>query len=889
VPREQVKIHGRDAEQAVLKEAFYASAEHGSLVVVRGAVGSGRTTLLDVVGRALREEGAQVLSVSAGDGSGVTGVTDAILARFEQLDAFSHADRVRLLARLRKASGAAGPGEGEPGVIQQLGALFRRLGRVRPTLLLLDDVHCFPEAAIVLRACARPGCLVVASCRDEVDADLGTADLLRTADQVIDLHPLADGHIDAVLAAFGALDDSVQEALRTALGPLYGRPGAVRATLDGLQASGRLVLIHGRLCLKNPAEPISPPVEPRFLDEVAATDDAGRHLLVAVAILGELGVDDLPVLAGILGEEVSRWGRALDSLVDTRVFRVSPAGNVRYVCRTLAARVFEDADPDAEARLHTALAEQLLARVRLGRSTDPATIAEHLVLAGRNPQWAPWLVARASAEPIPEDRAARWYAAALRSMPDDDPAREPIMKKLLRLLMRTGQYELMSEVLADQPARSPTGEDVQADLAAASMLVRLHCSPPHPGDPGKVSHDDPHGLAAWWLGEQPGWTSPEPADFVGDPLISGDELALIHHALTVNPRACADAIGTVPNTCARDRLDELIEAGAAGDVITVFRIVLGARYGITQAGPLAMSQKVVRGYTRADWAGALSAARQLELIGSTGSPAHQMARLYAAGVHLGRGDYADAAAWLATVTKSPRFAPARAIVECHLLHCAGKSREAVNLAWRTYQAARIRGVRGAADRLLLLALQIALRGGDRMIATELLDEIERLHRHDRCRCTEQVMLLGRALVHGDPASAADAVHLVLRRGHRPDILWAAEILAQSCDDPQLVLDELHKISVEGDSSSLFHERVTALLGKFGIVVPAAGVDPKPLSSNELRVIELVKKGHTNRQIAVELGISVKTVEYWLTRLFSRMGCRSRVELATVSLDGPHQL
>ena len=41
----------------------------------------------------------------------------------------------------------------------------------------------------------------------------------------------------------------------------------------------------------------------------------------------------------------------------------------------------------------------------------------------------------------------------------------------------------------------------------------------------------------------------------------------------------------------------------------------------------------------------------------------------------------------------------------------------------------------------------------------------------------------------------------------------------------------------------------------------------------------------NRQIAIDMRISEKTVENRLSRLFARTGCRSRVELAAASLEG----
>ncbi|WP_433872832.1 helix-turn-helix domain-containing protein [Saccharopolyspora sp. CA-218241] len=58
-----------------------------------------------------------------------------------------------------------------------------------------------------------------------------------------------------------------------------------------------------------------------------------------------------------------------------------------------------------------------------------------------------------------------------------------------------------------------------------------------------------------------------------------------------------------------------------------------------------------------------------------------------------------------------------------------------------------------------------------------------------------------------------------------------------------------------------------------------------LSAVENRIIDLVSDGCTNRQIAIALGISVKTVESRLTRLFERTDCRSRVELAAARLEG----
>jgi DNA-binding NarL/FixJ family response regulator len=60
-------------------------------------------------------------------------------------------------------------------------------------------------------------------------------------------------------------------------------------------------------------------------------------------------------------------------------------------------------------------------------------------------------------------------------------------------------------------------------------------------------------------------------------------------------------------------------------------------------------------------------------------------------------------------------------------------------------------------------------------------------------------------------------------------------------------------------------------------VPATG--PAVLTARERSVAVLVHEGRTNQQIAHTLNISVKTVEAYLTRLYRKTSCSSRVELA----------
>ena len=78
--------------------------------------------------------------------------------------------------------------------------------------------------------------------------------------------------------------------------------------------------------------------------------------------------------------------------------------------------------------------------------------------------------------------------------------------------------------------------------------------------------------------------------------------------------------------------------------------------------------------------------------------------------------------------------------------------------------------------------------------------------------------------------------------------------------------------------------LATIRGAYSAVTPAAGVDaPKPeqrsaLSAREWLVLRCKVNGHTNKAIAAELDISVKTVETYYTRGMEKLGLHSRAEI-----------
>jgi len=70
--------------------------------------------------------------------------------------------------------------------------------------------------------------------------------------------------------------------------------------------------------------------------------------------------------------------------------------------------------------------------------------------------------------------------------------------------------------------------------------------------------------------------------------------------------------------------------------------------------------------------------------------------------------------------------------------------------------------------------------------------------------------------------------------------------------------------------------------------PAAADPPRPpvpaLSPRERQVLELLAHGHTNREVADRLSLSVKTVETHRARLSDKLGLHSRADLVRLAIE-----
>ncbi|QUQ68321.1 helix-turn-helix transcriptional regulator [Kutzneria sp. CA-103260] len=890
-------LRGREQELAALRAAL--SGEVGRVTVVRGPAGVGRSALLDAATRGLPTDAARVLPVrfDTEDPFGVAALLRALRGRFEQFSDIRLAESLNAVERLHRLSGT-GSDWWIPRMTAELGVLFDRIARARRTALVAEDAHLVAEPALLLAAAGQSGCLVVASCRDDVEPTPGSAELLTIADQVITLGPLADEDIEALAdrAAGGRLDKSAVAALRRALGPLFGNPGTVLATLEGLR--DRLVPVYDRLCLRGPDEAITLPPDHHLLRRAERLGEPGPALLAAVAALGAIPLDELPLLSQAIDADLARCGRLLDELIAAGVLVVDETGRVSCLSPALAAAV---ADRPAPAWLHTRIATLLLDRRDEGTWVDPAALAEHI--AGSDPTFAldeeimAWLLDLAvEAETELPDHAARWYAAVLRRTDPSAPEHVRGLATLIGLVMRTGQYELLHEVLTRYGNLGASPASLH-DLAAAVVLVVVHSTDPLPPSAVRALLDEPvvadevAEFLQWWSGDLRGSTV-ELARPGGAPMhrictrevASSDQVGLLRAAMSGDPELCRLAWQQAGRPADSPDLDRLREGAALVEVATVFEIVFGEGYRVPDTGVAARYQRVIHSYAAADWSTAMSAVRELEMLGSGDTIVHHAARLVAAEISAVCHQHASAAEWLAAAAPLPDLAAMHAWVEVKLLADAGRPRDAVLLAQRTYRQVLATGGRGCLEPLLIRGLEIAISVDDQEIAAELLAVIEQLHQQGACRITTAIVSLARGLVHRDQTHAQAGAGHVRDRGYKSEMIGACLVAAQFAADPAAWLYEAYEIACQSGSQNL-RDHVRGLIRDHGLPAPRPRDRRDPFSDTELRIIELIRAGSTNRQIALDLNVSEKTVENHLTRLFARTGCRSRVELAAASLDG----
>ncbi len=221
--------------------------------------------------------------------------------------------------------------------------------------------------------------------------------------------------------------------------------------------------------------------------------------------------------------------------------------------------------------------------------------------------------------------------------------------------------------------------------------------------------------------------------------------------------------------------------------------------------------------------------------------------------------------------------------EARILRVLGRTEEAAAKLTAARAAAAGRGLLIGADEITLQLGELALERGDTADALQQLTELERIAEALRTGRAELHVLLLRAMIKQDPSAGAACLALARDRGQPAELSFVIDRLVRHGAASPKLLPEAYRLL--GDLDALLYRAwLRNVMREHDVAVPGRQVT---VAENERLLAVLVAEGLGNKQLALVLRTSDKSVEGRLSRLFARTGLRSRIELAAALLSGEY--
>jgi DNA-binding NarL/FixJ family response regulator len=933
-----MELLGRETELASVDRAVAQARAGGARAVgLFGEAGIGKSALLGAARERALAAGMLVLEGRAAEHERSVPfglVVDALDDHVATL----HPRRVETvgpdLAAVLPAAAAAraeAPGVAAAGATERfryhraVRALLELLARERPVALLLDDLHWADEASVelvlhLLRRPPRGPHLLAFALRPQEPA----ARLLDAARSTPGWDHLAPG----------PLADDAARAL------VAGLPEGLRDRVVREAGGNPLFLEELRRVAPDPRGTLPPTLMAAVGLEIAALPPASRALIEGAAVAGDPFDPELAAVAADLDPADSV--APLDRLVAADLVRATGDGRAFAFRHPLVRRAVYDAAPPAwRLGAHERVAAALAARgagpaVRAGH-------VERYARQGDREAVELLAAAAAAASDTAPAAAARLYAAAVRLLPDADIARRAALLGPMALAQGAAGLleearDTLDEVLRLLPP-DPTPARVRLIGAAATieaMLgqlaeMRRRLLAALDGVPAEES-----ALLELTMAFSQYYT----VDFAA---MREWAARAAEHARDdeQSVRAAAEGICGIATLLRGDpgaghrMIDAaLARLAALGDATLAARLddpylvaaaaLLANRFGdalvpVTRAMTLARATRqdrmipmlaslrcmMLENLLRLDEARAEAdtAAEAARLLGKDGQ-LHQ-ALMMQAQIHWLRGERSEAARvgeecvevarrpepTTATVTSLCNMAalwadedPERCIRE--MVGAAGPMLERVDHSWGTWLLAHL--VRAA---LALGRLDDAERW------TRLIEHRAELTRSASAGARAASARAGLLVALGEPAKAAALASGAADAAESDDALLdavAARLAAgralAAAGDREAAVAVLQRVAADAGrgGAGLFVEAAGRELRRLGSrlsansrrAAGAAGAaSAGDLTERERDIAELVAEGRSNKQVAGALFLSEKTIEHHLSRIYAKLGVRSRVELA----------
>jgi DNA-binding CsgD family transcriptional regulator len=911
-----VAIVGRESELAAVADLLGADPDEGlRVLVVTGAPGSGKSTLVGAALRRAADLGTRVLLARPREPE--QPLTFSVLA--DLLEGVPDLDGAELPppqhAALRYALGLDLPPPGEDTdqrlVATALRAVLASTATSGRVLVVLDDAHWADDSSRLVLAHAL-----------HRSRDSAVSVLVATRPLPGDSPwPTGEGRADIELGPL--TEAAVFQLVRARLGRALGR-GDLRRVV---QASGGNPMYALELAVRGDAGVTtrSPTLEGLVATSVRGLPSPTRQLLVAAALAHDPRLDVVARAAGL--DSVALDGAVLAAAPVAAV----EGGRLRFRHPLHAAAVVADAAPEDVRASHARLAElesgdEVTARhLALAADGPEASIAHRLSLAARQ---ARGRGARAAARDLAE--------LAVAAAPPDDPAGPERGLELAEWALHDGDLQtcaLLAGPLADGEGATAARAHVllagRAALAESVEQVARHCRAAL-----ESAGDDPllraAAFVAWadgapQLGEAAAHARAALAEL--DARASAGQAPDSDAAEALRARALGLAAMADVMRGVEDSAEELAAAAALEDRFPPVLIVNGARFAQAQQllfssrldeGREVLSALIAQARARGDElsepllmlnlghlelrAGRLDrtgplAREALDLAEVTGqTTARALAELQLAADGAQAGDWEAGEErirtamtlteqigdpWLLSIAWTilgrlllTRGDPAGAV---DALRTARRHADRAGLAdpgWdpcpgELVEALVAVGLDGeAADELARLTAAVA--GLDRPHVAAVLPRLQAQVRAARSGPDEEARALALAAV-----EAHDALGTTFELGRSLLVAGRLHRRAKQKRAAHGLLSRAVEV-LEAAPAPVWAARAREELGRVGLR-PSA---PESLTATEARVAALAAAGRTNREIATEVFASPKTVEAVLSRVYRKMGVRSRVELVT---------
>jgi DNA-binding NarL/FixJ family response regulator len=946
-PPDLARPIGRELPLARLLDSLKSAlGGAGRTCLITGEAGIGKTRLLQELLSRARAHDCVTLSGRAQDydhGIAYASLRD-LLASAPAGD-FDEASRV-LQAELLQALDAAVLGQpadptGRDSRLQPAYLLATKflssLCRHRPTIIALDDAHLSDDETLTaLSLAARhlaqlPLLLVVSTRRDKwVPGSRFAATIGRLVDSglgdVVDLGPLDPQDTDALIAAdlTGRPDERLAAYV---FAQSRGNPLFARQALRSLREMGAIRSEHGVWYLVGNPAAGSLSRRAALLHRVFQQDRPGRELARVMSAFRRVHLDHLTVLEAVTGMSRAEIEEAFDALTRAAIITRVSLGWYEFAHPLIAEVLYNDLGPLERRRLHKLIAESFSDH-RLAAGIDVLEWTTHVAEAaapGDTAAIAAVLHAAQLTRNTAPLSAATWYARALDLLPPEAPERAELLSRQAIALWKGSRPEAAAEVGSVALAAPGSGDLRTRTLATvinatyamgrygdALELVsgQLHTVP----DPAPflaqqalmLAHTGRSAAAARQLGQAEACAGAGPA---GAQVVT---YSFIGHA--------ANSLGDFGRvTMAVDRLLAigLGEGSARGARLSALE---SASYLAANVGSLAQARDLLVQITGmlpdTGWQdiGGQYVYAKAKVEYMTGAWADALETIRSGAISLEFAGLRNNLAWVRMIeaeilTEQAQLDEAARVLETPLLpaECIPYT---VQHQVRAACIAMALGHYDQAGRILTAKLREAVDGGVADAAR-------------RCLAALADLSLATGDQAGAEAYARQLRDLATRTG-LPGIISAADLAdtalgdvaagqrlaAESEAEGQLFVaaqahfylagfvpgpgDHLNRaaelFTVIG--AQLWLPRIAARAKLLGLAVSGGprrprgqGGGDRTLTQTEVRLIQLLRQGLTNRQISAVLHYSAKTIEVYLSRLYQKVGYHSRLELVLAAERG----